>query len=67
MTRIHRDARTHTYLERRTVLRRTSQANRAFADPDDLITAIRRGLRQLQYRHDVFDGFLTDTGLRKPP
>jgi hypothetical protein len=49
------------------VLRRTSQANRAFAAPDDLITAIRRGLRQLQYRHDVFDGFLTDTGLRKPP
>ena len=49
------------------VLRRISQANRAFADPDDLITAIRRGLHQLQYRHDVFDGCLTGTGLRRPP
>ncbi|WP_427767334.1 transposase [Streptomyces sp. DSM 41931] len=27
-------------------LRRTITANRAFADPDDLITAVRRGLRQ---------------------
>ncbi|MEW2075346.1 transposase [Streptomyces sp. NPDC013433] len=48
------------------VLRRTTTANRAFADPDDLITAVRRGLRQLQYRHDVLDGCLTGTGLRKP-
>ncbi|MGW3968364.1 transposase [Streptomyces ardesiacus] len=34
----------------RSVLRRTTTANRAFADPDDLITAVRRNLRQLQYR-----------------
>lgn len=48
------------------VLRRTATANRAFADPDDLITAVRHGLRQLQYRHDVLDGCLIPTGLRKP-
>lgn len=50
------------------VLRRTTMANRAFADPDDLITAVRRGLHQLQYRHDVLDGCLIGTGLlQKPP
>jgi transposase len=49
------------------VLRRTTVANRAFADPDDLITVVRRGLRQLQYRPDVLDGCLTGTGLRRPP
>ncbi|WP_435840388.1 hypothetical protein [Streptomyces chartreusis] len=47
-------------------------ANRAFAEPADLITAVRRGLRQLQYRPDVLDGCLTDTGTgiglrRQPP
>ena len=45
------------------VLRRTTTANRAFADPHDLITAVSRGLRQLQYRHDVLDGCLTGTRL----
>ncbi len=49
------------------VLRRTTTANRAFADPDDLITAVRRGLRRLQYRQDVLDGCLTGTGLRHQP
>ncbi|MFI5680116.1 transposase [Streptomyces cellulosae] len=49
------------------VLRRTTTANRAFADPEDLITAVRRGLRQLQYRHDVLDGCLTGTGLVLAP
>jgi transposase len=44
------------------VLRRTTTANGAFADQNDLITAIRRGLRQLQYRPDVLDGCLTGTG-----
>lgn len=43
------------------VLRRSTTANRAFADPHDLITAVRRELRQLQYRHDVLDGCLTGT------
>ncbi|MGW2328216.1 hypothetical protein ACWC5C_20920 [Streptomyces sp. NPDC001700] len=47
------------------VLRRTTTANRVFADPDDLITAVRRGLRQLQYRYDVLDGCFAGTGLRK--
>ncbi|MEW1568885.1 transposase [Streptomyces sp. NPDC093509] len=45
------------------VLRRITTASRAFADPDDLITAVRCGVRQLQYRLDVFDGCLTGTGL----
>jgi transposase len=49
------------------VLRRTTVANRAFADLDDLISAVRRGLRRLQYRHDVLDGCLTGTGLRRQP
>jgi transposase len=49
------------------VLRRTTTANRAFTDPNDLITAIRRGLRQLQYRPDVLDGCLTGTGLTAAP
>ncbi|WP_436848182.1 transposase [Streptomyces collinus] len=49
------------------VLRRTTTANRAFADPHDLITAVRRGLRQLKYRHDVLDGCLTGTGLVPTP
>ncbi|GAA3273416.1 hypothetical protein GCM10010469_52470 [Streptomyces labedae] len=49
------------------VLRRTTTANRAFADPDDLITAVRRGLRQLQYRPGVLDGCLTGTRLRRQP
>ncbi len=51
------------------VLRRTTTtvASRAFSDPDDLITAVRRGLRQLQYRHDALDGCLTGTRLRRQP
>jgi transposase len=47
--------------------RRTTTANRAFADPHGLITAIRRGLRQLQYRSDVRDGCLAGTGLARTP
>ncbi|GAA2532149.1 hypothetical protein GCM10010423_29730 [Streptomyces levis] len=49
------------------VLRRTTTADRAFADSDDLNTAVRRGLRQLQYRPDGLDGCLigTATGLRR--
>ncbi|WP_307545071.1 transposase [Streptomyces sp. V3I8] len=51
----------------RSVLRRTTTAHRAFAGPDDLIAAVRRGLRRLQYRHDVLDGCLTGTRLRRRP
>ncbi|MFD8778461.1 hypothetical protein [Streptomyces sp. NPDC059916] len=35
--------------------------------PHDLITAVRRGLRQFQYRHEVLDGWLTGTGLAPAP
>lgn len=49
------------------ILRRTTTANRAFADPDDLITAVRHGLRLLQYRSDTLNGCLTGTGLRPTP
>lgn len=45
------------------ILRRTTTAIRAFADPEDLVTAVRRGLRRLQYRGDVLDGCLAGTGL----
>lgn len=48
------------------VLRRTTTANRAFAGPDELTTAVRRGLRQLQYRPDILDGCLTGTGPPAP-
>ncbi|MEW2466106.1 DDE endonuclease, partial [Streptomyces sp. NPDC046994] len=33
----------------------------------DLINAVRQGLRQLQYRHDLLDGCLTGTGLVLAP
>ncbi len=45
------------------ILRRTTLANRAFVDPEDLTTAVRPGLRRLQYRGDVLDGCLAGTGL----
>ncbi|WP_267888828.1 transposase [Streptomyces sp. NRRL F-5755] len=48
------------------VLRRTTLANRAFADPHELITAARRCLRQLPYRSDALDGCLRGTGLPWP-
>ena len=49
------------------VLRRTTQANRAFTDPDDLITAIRQGLQRLQHRSDILNGCLTATRLQHTP
>ncbi|WUX87200.1 transposase (plasmid) [Streptomyces sp. NBC_01426] len=45
------------------VLRRTTQANTDFTDPDDLIRRLRHGLRQTQYRSHIIDGCLTGTGL----
>lgn len=45
------------------VLRRTSQANTDFTDPDHLICRLRHGIRQIQYRSDLIDGCLTATGL----
>ncbi|MEU7260252.1 transposase [Streptomyces rimosus] len=48
------------------VLRRATLANRAFTDPYELNTAVRRGLRQLQYRGEALDGCLRGTGLAWP-
>ncbi|MFI6150483.1 transposase, partial [Streptomyces sp. NPDC051109] len=46
------------------LLRRSSQANTAFTDPEHLIRVLRHGLRQIQYRSDVIDGCLTETRLK---
>ncbi|MGW0425372.1 IS630 family transposase [Streptomyces sp. NPDC003015] len=45
------------------LLRRSSQANTAFTDPDHLMRTLRQGLRQIQYRSNVIDGCLAGTGL----
>lgn len=45
------------------LLRRSSQANTAFTDPDHLMHTFRKGLRQIQYRSNVIDGCLIGTGL----
>lgn len=45
------------------ILRRTTQANTAFTDPEHLIRRLRHGLRQIQYRGHLIDGCLTATGL----
>ncbi|MEU5811857.1 transposase [Streptomyces sp. NPDC047718] len=44
------------------ILRRTTQANTAFTDPNHLMRRLRHGLRQIQYRSDIIDGCLTGTG-----
>ncbi|MGW5259318.1 IS630 family transposase, partial [Streptomyces sp. NPDC004012] len=38
------------------LLRRSSQVNTAFTDPDHLISTLRHGLRQIQYRSNLIDG-----------
>ncbi|MGW2602339.1 IS630 family transposase [Streptomyces klenkii] len=45
------------------VLRRGAQANTAFTCPEHLIRALRRRLREIQYRSDIIEGCLTGTGL----
>ncbi|MFD5235004.1 transposase [Streptomyces qaidamensis] len=45
------------------LLRRSSQANTAFTDPDHLISTLRHGLRQIQYRSNLITGCLAETGL----
>jgi transposase len=45
------------------LLRRSSQVNTAFTDPDHLMSALRHGLRQIQYRTNLIDGCLAETGL----
>lgn len=42
------------------------QAHTAFTVPDDLMHALRSGLRQLQYRSDVLDSCLAATELPLP-
>lgn len=49
----------------RSLLRRNSQANTAFTDPDHLMRALRHGLRQIQYRSNLVDGCLAATRLRR--
>ncbi|MGW5255257.1 IS630 family transposase, partial [Streptomyces sp. NPDC004012] len=39
------------------------QVNTAFTDPDHLISTLRHGLRQIQYRSNLIDGCLAETGL----
>ncbi|XWY53339.1 IS630 family transposase [Streptomyces ipomoeae] len=45
------------------LLRRSSQANTAFTDLDHLMSALRHGLRQIQYRSNLIEGCLAETGL----
>ncbi|MFE0455167.1 transposase [Streptomyces sp. NPDC058914] len=47
----------------RSLLRRSSQTNTAFTDPDHLISTLRHGLRQIQYRSNLINGCLAETGL----
>jgi transposase len=49
------------------LLRRGPLANAAFTDPEHLDTTIRQGLRRIQYRSDLIDGCLTETGLTLAP
>ncbi|MDX2710008.1 transposase, partial [Streptomyces sp. PA03-6a] len=48
-------------------LRRTSLANIAFTEYTQLVTAVRRGLRQIQYRPTIITGCLIGTGLAISP
>ncbi len=45
------------------LLRRSSQADTAFTDPEQLMRGLRHGLRQIQYRSDAINGCLAGTGL----
>jgi len=42
-------------------------ANTAFTDPDHLIAAVRRALREIQRQPRLIDGALTETGLALRP
>ncbi|WDN57597.1 transposase (plasmid) [Streptomyces clavuligerus] len=45
------------------LLRRGRLSNVAFHTPEHLVQRIRRGLRHIQYRSDLIDGCLAETGL----
>jgi hypothetical protein len=49
------------------VLRRTTVANRAFCTPDELIAAVRQGLRRLLCCPHVLEACLIGTGLVATP
>lgn len=46
---------------------RRKLANTAFADPDHLVQAVRSSLREIQYRPQLIEGVLTETGLALRP
>jgi hypothetical protein len=45
------------------LLRRGFLVNGAFADADHLVQTVRHGLRKIQYRPQLIDGYLAATGL----
>lgn len=45
------------------LLRRSSQVNTAFTEPDHLIGTLRQRLRQIQYCINLINGCLAETGL----
>jgi transposase len=49
------------------LLRRGWLSNVAFTTPERLVRRIRRGLRHIQYRSDLIDGCLAETGLTIRP
>ncbi|MFE2036238.1 transposase [Streptomyces scopuliridis] len=49
------------------LLRRSWLSNVAFTTPEHLVQRIRRGLRRIQYRSHLIDGYLTETGLTIRP
>ncbi|MEU8718473.1 hypothetical protein AB0C83_41480, partial [Streptomyces sp. NPDC048663] len=49
------------------LLRRGWLSNVAFSTPEHLAQRIRRGLRHIQYRSDLIDGCLAETGLTIRP
>ncbi|MFG2395183.1 transposase [Streptomyces lavendulae] len=49
------------------LLRRGWLSNVAFHTPEHLVQRIRRGLRHIQYRSDLIDGCLAETGLTIRP
>ncbi|GIH79086.1 hypothetical protein Plo01_55150 [Planobispora longispora] len=49
------------------LLRRGWLSNVAFSTPEHLVQRIRRGLRHIQYRSELIDGCLAETGLAIRP
>lgn len=49
------------------LLRHGWLSNVAFSTPEHLLQRIRRGLRHIQYRSDLIDGCLAETGLITRP